>query len=165
MIFWLVAALVGAFGLGALMGAPYLPVWGNDADGLLELARIKPGQKLLDLGAGDGKLLKAAARRGIYGEGWEINPLVYLVAVINCWRYRKLIKLHFGDYWRASLPQADAIYVFLIDRYMAKLDRKLVAEVSRPTTVISYVFEIPGRQAVRSTKNSYCYLYPIQELN
>jgi SAM-dependent methyltransferase len=166
MIWWFVAmAIVAGFAAGALLGAPYLPVLGRDTDSLLDLSGLKPGQKLLDLGAGDGKLLKAAAKRGIYGEGWEINPLVYLAAVINCWRYRGLITLHFGNYWSMRLPQADAIYVFLIDRFMARLDGKLQAEVMRPTAVVSYIFEVPGRVPVRSTKNSYCYIYPIRDLS
>ncbi len=163
MIAWVIFLFLAiCFGAAAILGAPYLPLWGNDADSLLDLAGLRAGDKVLDLGAGDGKLLKAAAKRGIYGEGWEINPVIYIIAKLNCRPYRKYITLHLDDYWHVKLPPADAIYVFLIDRYMRRLDRKLSTEITQPTPVVSYVFEIPGRTAVRTTKNSYRYDYPIQ---
>ena len=160
--FLLILALF--FGLGALMGAPYLPILRRDQASLLELCELKPGQTLLDLGSGDGRLLRLAASRGIRGIGYEINPLVYLVSLVVCWPYRRLIKLHLADFWQVRLPEADVIYVFLIDRYMAKLDRKLIAELKRPTPVVSFVFKIPGREPVKSTRNAARYEYPASAL-
>ncbi|MBW3538256.1 hypothetical protein KY386_02060 [Candidatus Parcubacteria bacterium] len=154
--------LIGAgFGLGAVLGAPYLPVLRRDVEALLDLAALKPGEHLIDLGSGDGKLLKAAARRGLRATGYEINPLLYLVSRLNCWRYRRLVTIHLADFWRVPWPPAEAIYVFLIGRYMAKLDRQMQRRLQRPTRVVSYVFEIPGRRPVASTKNAHCYRYPI----
>ncbi|HSH31821.1 MAG TPA: hypothetical protein VK963_04120 [Candidatus Saccharimonadales bacterium] len=153
--------LASGFGLGALLGAPYLPVLRRDVETLLDLAELGPGQHLIDLGSGDGKLLKAAARRGIRATGYEINPLLYVAARLNCWRYRRLVTIHLADFWRVPWPPADVIYVFLIGRYMRKLDHQLQHRITRPTRVVSYVFEIPDRTAVASTKNSFCYRYPI----
>lgn len=161
---WFLVLVAIAFGLGAWLGAPYLPVLGRDVESLLNLAELKSGQTLIDLGCGDGRLLKAAAKVGVNGIGFEINPLLVLVAKLNCWRLRKSIKIYWGDYWRVRLPAADAIYVFLIDRYMPKLDRKLTAEITKPTRVVSYIFAIPGRKPVATTKNSYAYVYPKSSL-
>ncbi len=152
--------IVLAFGVGALLGAPYLPVLGRDTRSLLDLAGVKEGEMLLDLGCGDGKLLRAAAKRKVRGVGYEINPIVWLVAKILCWPDRELISVHFGNYWKASWPVCDVIYVFLIDRYMPKLDLALSRQLKRPTRVVSYVFEIPGKTAVRSTSNAKLYIYP-----
>ncbi|HVE80566.1 MAG TPA: hypothetical protein VNA68_00250 [Candidatus Dormibacteraeota bacterium] len=161
---WLLSAVAlvlgGGFALAALLGAPYLPVRRQDEESLLDLADLKPGDKLVDLGAGDGRLLRAAAKREVYGTGYEINLLLYLWSLVMCWRYRKYIQLRLGNYWNAMLPQADAIYVFLIDHYMAKLDQKLKREVTRPTKVVSYVFRIPGKKPQKTTKNAFLYLYP-----
>ena len=158
---WFVALFlaVGTFGLGAIFGAPYLPILGRDAEALLDLADLEPGQSIIDLGSGDGALLLAAAKRGIRGIGYEINPLLYGYSRLRLWRYRELIKIHLADFWRADWPESDAIYVFLIGHYMAKLDRYLSRKIKRPTRVISYVFVIPGKDPVSQTNNSYCYLY------
>ncbi len=152
--------LFAGFGVGAILGAPYLPILSRDVASLLDLAELEPGQQLVDLGSGDGALLIAAAQRGIRAIGYEINPVLYGVSWLRCWRYRKLVRVYLRNYWLIPLPSTDAVYVFLIDHYMAKLDRKLTKEVLRPTKVVSYVFTIPGRRPVRSTKNSYVYIYP-----
>ncbi len=160
----LVAALIVAlaFGLGAILGAPYLPVLKAEHEALLDLCDLKPGQTLLDLGSGDGRFLKSAAKRGYRAIGYEINPFLYIISIIVTWRERELIAIHLGDYWRTPLPQVEAIYVFLIRRYMAQLDQKLIKDIKSSTTVISYVFPIPNREPETVTKNTFKYRYPIK---
>ncbi len=150
------------FGPGAWRGATYLPVMHRDAEAMLDLADLKPGEMLIDLGSGDGRLLREAARRGARGIGYEINPWLYLVSRIVLWRYRKRVRVHLRDYWLLPLPEADVIYVFLIERYMERLDEKLGREIARPTRVVSYVFSIPRRTPERSLPNAWLYRYGLQ---
>lgn len=159
---WLLAlvALAIMFGLGAWLGAPYLPILRRDAEPLLALADLKPGQTLIDLGSGDGRLLRAAAKSGAKAIGYEINPLLVLISRVVCWRYRRLVTIHLANYWALTLPPADVIYVFLIERYMARLDDKLTREITRPTRVISLAFEIPGRTVESRTSSAFSYRYP-----
>lgn len=161
MWFWFIVLPIAlAFGIGSVLGAPYLPILGKQSKQLLDLVDLKPGQTLIDLGAGDGRLLKDAARRGAYGIGYEINPFIYLISVINCWHYRKYIRLHLGNYWQVKLPQADVIYVFLIDHFTDKLVAKLIKEITRPTLIVSYVFDLPGLEVVRRNHNAQVYRLP-----
>ena len=153
---------VAGFGIAVFVGAPYLPILNRDAQQLLDLAHLKPGQTIIDLGSGDGRLLRAAAKRGVRGVGYEINPWLVWVSRLVCWRYRNLVTIYLADYWRVKLPPSDTIYVFLLDRYMTKLDHKLTHELTRPTQVVSYVFEIPGRTPVRRNRNTCVYQYTPQ---
>jgi 16S rRNA A1518/A1519 N6-dimethyltransferase RsmA/KsgA/DIM1 with predicted DNA glycosylase/AP lyase activity len=147
MWFWLFAVVVLCFGLGALLGAPFLPVRKVDAEAALDLAELKAGQTLIDLGSGDGRLLLAAAQRGASAIGYEVNPIMYLWSLVVTWRYRRQISVRLQNFWRLPLPPADVIYIFLGQ------------EVARPTKVVSYVFELP-RQPIKSTRNTHLYLYP-----
>ncbi|HUC87434.1 MAG TPA: hypothetical protein VMR75_03925 [Candidatus Saccharimonadales bacterium] len=156
---WVAGILVGCFGLGALLGAPFLPVFRRDALTALDLAQLQPGQTIIDLGSGDGRLLLAAAKRGATAIGYEINPLLVVWSKLVTWRYRRLVTIRWADMWRVTLPPADVIYTFLLDRYMQRLDRKLTAEVTTSTIVVSYVFKLP-RKPIKTTHNTFVYRYP-----
>ena len=159
---WLLIAigLFGGFGVAVFIGAPYLPILRRDYEPLLELAELKPGQTLIDLGSGDGRLLRAVAKQNVRAIGYEINPILFVVSLIICWRYRNLVTIKLGNYWHVCLPPADIIYVFLLDRYMDRLDAKLTQELTRPTRVVSFVFKIPGKLPARSSRNAFVYEYP-----
>jgi hypothetical protein len=157
--FLVIIGVVLAFGLGIIKGAPYVPILRRERTALFELAELQPGQTIIDLGSGDGRLLRAAAARGLHAIGYEINPLLVLVSWIVCWRYRHLVRIKLANMWQVRLPPADAIYVFLLDRYMVQLDAKLSAEITQPTKVISHVFAIPGRTAVKASAMTKMYLY------
>jgi SAM-dependent methyltransferase len=158
--FWVVLILALGFGAGALLGAPYLPVLGADVPNLLKVSGTKPGDLIIDLGCGDGKLLLAAARSGRRAYGVEINPLLWLVAWLRTRRYRRLVTVRFGDYWRQDWPSdAACIYVFLITRFMPKLDQELRKRYPRPIRLVSYGFEIPGRKPDQQIRGVFAYNY------
>jgi ribosomal protein L11 methylase PrmA len=159
LIFVIIAAFAFIFALGAWLGAPYLPTKKPQITTALQLLNLKAGQTVIDLGSGDGSFLLAAAQLGIKGIGYEINPLLALISRLRTWRYRKLIDIHLANFWHEKLPEADAIFVFLIRRYMTKLDKKLQIELKKPTLVASYTFKIPGRQYIKSKSGVYLYEY------
>ena len=161
MILGILVVLSLMFGLGAIAGAPYVPVLRRDQMALLSLVELQPGQTIIDLGSGDGRLLREAAARGMTAIGYEINPLLYAISLIVCWPYRHSVTIHLGDYWHRRLPQTDVMYVFLIERYMKRLDTKLVREITKPTTVISHIFKIPGRAPIAQNSASFVYRYPV----
>jgi hypothetical protein len=149
------------FVVAGMIGAPYLPLLDRFREPLLDLAEVQPGQTLLDLGSGDGSLLLIAARRGVRCIGYEINPLLWAVSRVVTWRHRRLVTIRLCNYWATPIPQVDVIYVFLIHRYMARLDKKLCTEVVHPTSVVSMSFAIPGRIPDRTLPYAYRYRYDL----
>ena len=151
--------ILGLLTVGAFAGAPWLPTQKPQSRAALELLDLEAGQTVLDLGSGGGTFLLMAARQGIKGIGYEISPIIWFISKIRTWRYRKLVKIHLGDYWRTRLPECDAVYVFLLNRYMTKLDRKLQYELTKPTPVASLAFKIPGRDHVEERSGVLLYRY------
>jgi hypothetical protein len=147
-LFWVGGLVVAAFSLVVLRGAPYLPTKRRQVATTLELLKLKPGQTLIDLGSGDGTVLLAAAKQGIKGIGYELNPVLCAIAWLRLWRYRRLVTIRLGDFWLSRLPECDGVFVFLIEHRMAQLRRKLETELTRPTMLASYTFELPGYQPV-----------------
>jgi SAM-dependent methyltransferase len=152
-------ALALAFAIAGLSGAPYVPILGRDTEPLLDLAGVEAGQTVVDLGSGDGRLLRAAVRRGADGIGYELNPVMVLIAKLMCWPMRRHVKIHLANLWTKRLPQADVVYVFLLPKHLARLHHKLAAEIRTPTRVVSYSFEIPGALLIAKNRNTFVYQY------
>ncbi len=158
---WLIIAivLVVCFSGVLLFGAPYLPTLKPQMTSALKLAGLQPGQTLLELGCGDGRVLIAAAQQGYNAVGYELNPLLALLAWARTWRYRSQVRVVWGDYWRAEWPPAEAIFTFLLPRYMAKLDKKCQDYPHRPVRLVSFAFEIPSRKPRRKQNGVFVYDY------
>lgn len=154
---WLLIVISGLFALGAIFGAPYVPILKKSRSDLFDMIDLRPGATIIDLGSGDGAFALEAARRGYKVIGYEINPILVAIARLRLLKYRKTVKIYLRDFWRIELPEADAIYVFLIDRYMQKLGDKLNKELKKPTLVVSHVFKIPGMKPVKENQNTVVY--------
>src|SRR5690606_558532 len=104
-------------------GAPYLPTFKKSVDEALDLIDLQAGQTLLELGCGDGRVLIAAAERGLKVVGYELNPLLAALSWVRTRKYAGRVQVVWGNYWTKSFPEsADGIFVFLLQKYMPKLD-------------------------------------------
>lgn len=143
-----------------LVGAPYLPTLKRRVDDGLDLLDLKPGQTLLELGSGDGRVLRSAAKRGIHGVGYELNPLLVVYSRVASWRYRKLVTVKWGNYWRTTWPESDGMYVFLLQPYMSKLHKEVVQYTKhKPYRVVSFGFSILEKKATAEKNGMYLYTY------
>lgn len=153
-----VAALVVlSFGFVLLFGAPYLPTMKKQVKSAIKLAGLKPGQTILELGSGDGRVLIAAAQSGLNAVGYELNPLLYLFSLIRTRKYRRQIKLVYGNFWNHSWPKCEAIYVFLLPRLMDKLEKKIRREHLANAVVISFAFKFSGLTPLKEEQGVFAY--------
>lgn len=151
--------LLVAFTFVVAFGAPFLPTLKPKVDTALDLIDLKKGQTLLELGSGDGRVLRAAAQRGLNVVGYELNPLLVVYSRLLTWRYRRQVTVVWGNFWRRDLSEADGIFVFLLQPYMEKLDKKIAAECRKGTKLVSFAFHIDSRRAVRERDGVFLYLF------
>lgn len=158
---WLagVLVLVLLFGFVLLFGAPYLPTLSAQQKAALDLLNLKPGQTMLELGSGDGRMLIAAARQGVRAVGYELNPLLFVWSWLATLRYRRLVTVRLANFWRVALPACDGIYVFLLDRYMARLHTKITQEISGSVKVVSFAFKFPKFKHTTEKSGMYLYIF------
>lgn len=155
----IIGVLLLCFGGVLLFGAPYLPTLTPQVQAALKLSALKQGERLLELGCGDGKVLVAAARAGAYATGYELNPILACVAWIRTRKYRHNVRVVWGDFWRVDWPPADVIFVFLLPKYMQKLDTKIVQDASKPVRLVSFAFTIKSRKPTKILHDVYRYDY------
>jgi SAM-dependent methyltransferase len=140
-------------------GAIYDPSSPEQTRKIAEVAAVRPGEKIADLGSGDGRIVIALAKRGAQAHGFEINP--FLVA-----KSRRNIRaaglngkafIHWGSFWRADLSGFDVITVFQVGFVMGRLEAKLKRELSPSARIVSHHWRFP-RLAHESVRGDV-YLY------
>lgn len=152
--------LVFLFGFVLAFGAPYLPTLSKQSENALDLLELKKGQHLLELGSGDGKVMLAAAKRGYRVTGFELNPLLVIVSKIVTFKYRKQVKVVWGNYWTKDWPPADGIFTFLLVKYMSKLDKKIAQTYKhKRVKLVSVAFKIPNKRTTKTAFGLYRYDY------
>jgi cyclopropane fatty-acyl-phospholipid synthase-like methyltransferase len=159
-IIWGVAILIVlAYGFVLLFGAPYFPSLKPHIKAALELLDLKEGQVVYDLGCGDGRFLRAAAKKGVKAVGYELNPFMFLFSWLTTRKYGRHVKVRLGNFWHADISRADAVFVFLLDSYMSKLDHKLKKEGKKGLKLASHTFKIPGKKATATNYGVHLYKY------
>jgi SAM-dependent methyltransferase len=154
-----IAVVILCFGLVVLFGPPYLPTLAPQVASALDMIKLQPGQTLLELGCGDGKVLVAAAERGLHVVGYELNPLLALLAWLRTRRYHSQVQVIWGDHWHKTWPPADGIFTFLLGRQMQRLDDAIENWRDKPVKLASFAFEIPDKKPAQQQNGVFLYAY------
>lgn len=125
-LLWVVAIVVLLFGFVVVRGAPYVPSHRRYAKLAFEkLYPVSGKDVLVDLGSGDGIILRLAAARGARAIGYELNPVLVLVSGFLS-RGNNKIQTRLADFWLIDLPKETTIvYAFSVTRDSAKVEQKL----------------------------------------
>lgn len=154
MVLWLIGGLVMLFGLVAFFGAPYVPSLRREVRAAFdELYPVGKGDVVVDLGSGDGLVLKEASKRGARCLGYEINPLLALISKLRLGG-RAIIRTQ--NMWSAALPpDVTLVYVFSVSRDSRRLGRYVQQQADRqdrPIHVMTFGTGLKDFTPVRSLK-------------
>lgn len=145
--------------------APFVPTMQKDVQRMVALAEIKPGDKIYDLGSGDGRLLIEAHRYSTDLIGLEVSPVVYLICKINLWLHRVKVNLILTNLFSYNFSQADVIFFFLMPQVLPALKEKIAKECKKGCRIVSYSFSIPEWQEIKvdwPEKRLPIYLYRVE---
>lgn len=159
--FVIIGCIILLFGAVAFRGAPYVPTLRHSVHDALDMLDLHQGDLLVDMGSGDGKILKAAASRGLRAWGYEINPLLCFIAWLRCLGQRDRVTIRWRDMWLADWPpDTKAVFIFLAGPFMNHLSRKIDQQIDKrdtPLKILSYGFAIPGYLPKKISNGLYLY--------
>lgn len=157
----LVVIIFGSMAIASFRAAPWVPTFKRDLARMLDLAEIKPGEKVIDLGSGDGRLVFLAAEKyRAQVIGFEISVLPYYISRFKLFflnrffpsRMEGRAKIKFSDFYTQDFSKADIIVCFLTPMAMKKLSPKFKKELKPGARVVSYCFRIHDQKPAQVSK-------------
>jgi SAM-dependent methyltransferase len=154
-VFWAVTFVI----VPLMAGAPFETTKDERLRKMIRFARVKKGEKVAELGSGNGKVLMEFARRGAKVHGYEINPLMVL---LSRWKIRKAgLKgrafVHWKNFWRVDLGKFDVISTFQVGYVMGLLERKLKREARSKMRIVSNNWKFPSLKCLKENDGVYYY--------
>lgn len=136
---------------------PPVPSRKQELEIVLDFADIKSGDVVFDLGAGDGRVLDVVQHRfGAKVAGWEINPLIWLLANLRL----GFGIVRYGSLWNAPVERADVVFVFLMANLMGRVKVEIWDKMKSGARLVSNAFVLPGVEPVREKDGVYLYIKP-----
>jgi SAM-dependent methyltransferase len=131
--------------------APSIYTPAGIVDEIMQLARVGPGDYVVDLGSGDGRMVIAAVAkykaRG--GFGVDISPMMITLSNQNAAKAGVADRVSFyeRDLFATDVSEATVVTVYLLPSIMGKVEKKLLAELRPGTRVVVHDFPFPSWKA------------------
>ncbi len=132
---------------------------------MLDLAKVKSNDYVIDLGSGDGRTVITAAKRGARALGIEYNPSMVELAKRNAEKEGVADKAQFrkADLFETDLSEATVITMFLLPTINMKLRPKLLDLKPRHAHRVELVHQEDWKADETATAErdctSYCTAY------
>ncbi len=127
--------------------APYVPTPAVVVDTMLEMAEVKSGDVLYDIGSGDGRIVIAAARKaGARGVGIDLDQELVdaSIAAAADAGVSRLVRFLRMDATKADLSEATVVTMYLLPESNALLRRQLQRQLRPGTRVVTHNYRIAG---------------------
>ena len=108
-------------------------------DRMLRMADVKPGDFVIDLGSGDGRIVIEAAKRGARGLGVDLDPSLVKAATENASKAGVSARARFEtrDIFETDLSPASVVTMYLLPDFNAKLLPRLL-KLKPGTRIVSH---------------------------
>ncbi|HSX18545.1 MAG TPA: 50S ribosomal protein L11 methyltransferase [Candidatus Saccharimonadales bacterium] len=126
---------------------------------IIDFSQIKKGDRVIDLGSGDGRLLIASAKEGAIATGYEINPFLLLLSHLKI-RFAKTKKAQVKkeSLWNAPLKSADIIFVYALRKSMKKFEEFVYKNAKRGTRVVVNTNPFPNKKPKKHENGIFLYI-------
>ncbi len=146
------------------LGAQWVPADLNRIRRMLEIAKLKHGEVLYDLGSGDGRIVIEAARSyKVKSIGVEIDPIRVLFSRLKLISHKleNIAQIRFANLFNVNLSDADVVTLYLLPKTINKLKAKLSRELKKGCRIVSLQFPINNWKPIKVDRKFGIYVYKI----
>ena len=146
----------------------FVPTPRETVEAMLELAEVKKGDVVYDLGSGDGRIPITAARKyGVRAVGVDIDPARIAESNANARAagVTELVTFRQEDLFKTNISEASVVTLYLLSSLNDRLRPKLLAELKPGTRVVSHAFPMSEWEPERTVKTAggQIYLWRVPE--
>ena len=127
------------------LDVPYVPTNMDTVHKMLEMAAVKKGDVVYDLGCGDGRIVVTAAKEhGARGVGIDLNPERIAEAKENARQagVTRQVQFKVGDLFEADFAPASVVTLYLLPEVNLKLKPQLWRQLKVGTRIVSHAFDM-----------------------
>ena len=145
-----IAHIPSAFAQESSRPARQLDVWfvptpHQIVDRMLDVAGVRTGDVVYDLGCGDGRMVIAAAKKfATRGVGVDLDPKRIREARANAKKQgvEHLVTFEVGDMFKTDISEATVVMLYLLPELNRRLKPKLLSELRPGARVVSHDFDM-----------------------
>jgi mycolic acid cyclopropane synthetase len=133
--------------------APYYPTPETIVERMLEIGELKAGEKMFDLGSGDGRIVIMAAQKyhaDATGVELDTDLAQSSASKIRQLGLQKSARIVHGDILKQNYSSANLITVYLLPESNIKVRPILDGQIKKGTRVVAHDFEIGGWTPIRT---------------
>jgi precorrin-6B methylase 2 len=127
------------------LDVPYVPTPHDVVERMLTMASVKPGEFVIDLGSGDGRIAIAAAKRGARAYGVDLNPERIKEARANAAREglgEDKVRFEQKNLFDTDISKADVLTMYLLTTVNLKLQPVILKTMRPGARVVSHSFDL-----------------------
>ncbi|MEK6593585.1 MAG: methyltransferase domain-containing protein [Pseudomonadota bacterium] len=152
---------------------PYVPTPQNVVDKMLEVAKVGPGDYVIDLGSGDGRMIITAAKKhGARGFGVDLDKRLVALSNKNAAKagVADRAKFYARDLYETDVSRATVLTIYLLPEVNLMVRSRLLAMLKPGTRMVSHdydfgewppdlslVMDAPGKPVGRDQKSKVFY--------
>lgn len=146
----------------------YVPTPHEIVDRMLDVAKVRAGDVVYDLGCGDGRMVIAAAKKyGTHGVGVDLDPARIREARANAKRagVETMVTFQVADLFETDIREATVVLLYLLPELNRRLKPKLFAELRPGARVVSHDWDMgrdwpPDEYVKLGTDGIYLWIMP-----
>ena len=158
--------LILFFGAVSFVGAPYVPSQKKYIKRVFKHLELGSDDVLVDVGSGDGVVLRVASRFGARAVGYEINPVLVLISKLLSFGDRR-VTVSLENSWSAKFPsETTIVYAFSVtrdERRLLKLMQREADRLQKPLKLLCHASPLQSIEAADVYEAYHLYIFhPLQ---
>jgi len=148
---------------------PFVPTPQDVVDKMIELAGVKKGDTVYDLGSGDGRIVITAAKKGARAVGFEIDGDLVKESRENIQKagVQNSAEIRQQDILTVDLSAASVITMYLLPDVNLRLRPNILSQLKPGSRVVSHAFDMgdwkPDRTERINGRTVYLWIVPAKK--